>query len=160
MNKHFNKFSASQKGFTVIELIVVITIIAILSAVILLSVTQYINKGKDSNISGNLAVLVPAGEVYYNIENAAYGDGYTGFCDPDKNSAIKNAISQMPQNPTGDCLGGLTPGLCCNVAPDGDSWAACAQEFTYNTQAYCVDSRGVKKEILNSSCTSAIVSCD
>ena len=63
-----------NKGFTLIELIIVIVIIAILSAVILFSITQYINKGKDSNISANLAVLIPAGEVYYNSYNSTYKD--------------------------------------------------------------------------------------
>ena len=37
-----------QKGFTIIELIVVIAIIAILAAIVMVNVTQYINKGKDA----------------------------------------------------------------------------------------------------------------
>lgn len=148
-----------EKAFTLIELIVVITIMVVLSGIILFSVTQYISRGKDSNISGNLSVLVPAGEVYYNAENIANGDGYTGFCDPNQNSVIKNSLAQIPQNPAGDCLGSLTPGICCYVNYDGNSWAACAREFTDSANAYCVDSRGVKKEIPNSSCTNTIVSC-
>ena len=36
-----------QKGFTIIELVVVIAIIAILSAVVLISVGVYIKKAKD-----------------------------------------------------------------------------------------------------------------
>lgn len=149
----------NQKGFTLIELIVSIAIIAVLSGIILFSITQYISRAKDSNVSGSLAILVPAGEVYYNIENAAYQDGYTGFCNPDLNSVLKSAVAQMPQGIT-DCSSGLTPGVCCNV--DNvyyDSWAACAEEFTTPAKAYCVDSRGVKKEICNSSCTASITSC-
>lgn len=146
-------------GFTLIELIVAITVIAILFGIILLGITNYINKGKDSNISGNLAVLIPAGEVYYNAENISNGDGYTGFCDPNQNSVIKNIIPQMPQNPAGDCLGSLTPGICCKVSYDGNSWAACTREFTDSSMAYCVDSRSVKEEIPNGSCINTIVSC-
>lgn len=37
-----------KKGFTIIELIVVIAIIAILAAVVMVNVTQYINKSKES----------------------------------------------------------------------------------------------------------------
>jgi len=143
------------KGFTLIELVVTIAIIAVLSGVILFSVTQYINKGKDSNIYGNLAVLIPAGEVFYNGNGNSYNDTATNppgasFCDPGKNSAIKNAFSQMPQNPDGGCLDGLTPGVCCHA--ESQAWVACAIEFTYPTMAYCVDSRGMKKEIANGEC--------
>ena len=148
-----------SKGFTLIELVVTIAIIAVLSGIILFSVTQYISKGKDSNISGNLAILIPSGEVFYNGNS----NSYDGFCDPSKDSVIKTVVSQMqlPQNSTEeDCSAGFTPGVCCNVATQYfDAWAACAQEFTNTKLAYCVDSRAVKQEICNSSCISGITAC-
>lgn len=154
----YNFLLNMNKGFTLIELLVVIAIIGVLSGIVLFSITQYINRGKDSNIAGNLAILVPAGEVYYNSK----GGSYSGFCDPDKNSVIKNAILQMPLNPSGNCYDGLNnpAGLCCNVdSITENKWAACAREFTDAGSAYCVDSRGVKKEIDNSNCTNNITQC-
>ena len=47
-----------QKGFTIIELIVVIAIIAILAAIVLVNVTQYISKGNGSAIKANLSTLM------------------------------------------------------------------------------------------------------
>ena len=44
-----------SKGFTIIELIVVIAIIAVLATIVLVNVTQYINRGKDAAIKGNLS---------------------------------------------------------------------------------------------------------
>jgi prepilin-type N-terminal cleavage/methylation domain-containing protein len=128
-----------NKGFTLIELIVVIAIIAVLSGIILFSITQYINKGKDSNIAGNLAVLIPAGEIYYNNTNS-----YSGFCN---NPVVTNAVSQMP------------PGvvLNCFVEPNNSqAWAVCVKEFANPNLAFCVDSRGVKKDIPLGSCGSII----
>ena len=66
------KFQISNfdKGFTLIELIVVIAIIGLLSMVVMFSVVQYVNRSRDANIIGNLAILVSAGEVFYNSNHA------------------------------------------------------------------------------------------
>jgi prepilin-type N-terminal cleavage/methylation domain-containing protein len=133
----------NNKGFTLIELIVALAIVAVLSGVILFSVSQYINKGKDSNVAGNLAVLIPAGEVYYNANNSSY----LNFC---QNDVFKNAVSQMPKNPAGPCLSDNLAGVCCRDADQ--AWVACAQEFANSKYVFCVDSRGVKKEIENGNC--------
>jgi prepilin-type N-terminal cleavage/methylation domain-containing protein len=127
-----------DKAFTLIELVVVIAIIAILSAIILFSISLYINKGKDSNTAGNLAVLVPAGEAYYSANN----NSYAGFCT---SSVVNYAISKIPDGTT----------LYCHVAtPNYDAWAACAKEFANSSNAYCVDSRNVKEEVANTYCNS------
>lgn len=141
-----------RRGFTLIELLVVIAIVAVLSSIILFAIKQFIDKGMDSNVSANLAVLIPAGEAYYNIDNT-----YAGFCSINVN-AVKNAFSQMPENDDGSCPSTSTnpAGVCCTVACDGDvcdAWAACAEKFTDPAYAFCVDSRGVKKDISASSCS-------
>jgi len=154
-----NKNQKFIDGFTIIELLVVVAIVAVLSSIIMFSVQQYANKAKDSNVAGNLAVLIPAGETYYGINN----NSYDGFCDVSLSTVVKNAISQMPVNITNiSCYNGSTnqAGLCCRVAEDGQSWAACAKLFSNTTLAYCVDSRGIKKQISSSLCTNTFVSCD
>ena len=165
MNNYINR------GFTLIELIVVIAITAVLSAVILFSVTIYINKGRDANVYGNLSVLVTAGEAYY----GGNSNSYAGFCDPTQasGSVLKNVLSQMPTNINGPCYAStLTAttnpqGACCTVATGtnvGLAWVAYAKEFTTPTSMYCVDSRGVKEDIPISgnpgcSCTGNATTC-
>ncbi len=125
-------------GFTLIELVVVITVIVILSAIILFTVSQYINKGKDSNIKGNLAVLVASGEVYYNGPgDNSYGDpNGVSFCS---SNVVINAFNQIPSDASPVCV--VQDPLA------GKAWVACAKLFTDSTKAYCVDSRGVKEEM-------------
>jgi prepilin-type N-terminal cleavage/methylation domain-containing protein len=127
------------KGFTIIELIVAIAIVSVLSGMILFSVTQYINKGKDSNISGGLSSLIPAGEVWYN-GNSSNPNSYTDFCTA---SVVLNVFNNMPT--------GANP--VCYVDSGGQKWAACAKKLTSTTVAYCVDSRGMKNEILLTTCS-------
>ena len=143
----------TKKGFTLIEIVVVVIITAILSAIVMFAVTHYINKGKDANVAGNLTVLVPAGEIWYRANNS-----YENFCT---SQAVSNAISQMPENTQGPCYNkDKNPaGLCCKVSDDYLSWAACAAKFSDPNFAYCVDSRGIKKEIGIKSCNENITSC-
>src|ERR1035437_2671286 len=54
-----------QKGFTIIELIVVIAIIAVLAGIVLVNVTSYINKGKDAAAQGNLASMLTNSAVWF-----------------------------------------------------------------------------------------------
>lgn len=124
-----------KNGFTLIEIIVTIAIIAVLSGIILFSITQYIKKGKDSNIQGNLAVLVPAGEAWYN----GRGNSYEYFCDSSAVDSVKNQLDQ-------------TQVLCYVKEPLYQEWAACADKFSDSSKAYCVDSRNMKKEIDKSYC--------
>jgi len=112
--------------------------------VVLFSITQYINSSKDTSIKGNLSILSASGEVYYNN----YGDTYDGFCT---SAPVKNAFLQMPHIAGGESY--------CAVNPSGDAWAACSRLFIDNRIAYCVDSRGVQREICNDSCDSSTIVC-
>ncbi|MCX6721887.1 MAG: prepilin-type N-terminal cleavage/methylation domain-containing protein, partial [Candidatus Staskawiczbacteria bacterium] len=47
-----------QKGFTIIELIVVIAIIAVLAGIVLVNVTSYINKSRNAAVKGNLSTML------------------------------------------------------------------------------------------------------
>jgi prepilin-type N-terminal cleavage/methylation domain-containing protein len=143
-----------SKAFTLIEILVAIAITAILSGIVLFSITQYVNRGKDSNISANLAILVPAGETFYSGNN----DSYEGFCE---SSVVKNAILQMPLNSNGNCYSSENlSGLCCKVDDIFfDKWAACAKSFSNHSNAFCVDSRGIKKQIESRDCSASIIEC-
>ena len=148
------------KGFTLIELIVVITIITVLSSIILFSVNQYVAKGKDSSIEGNMTVLVPSGEAYYNGpgQNSYGQSGGSNFCN---SSVVTTAMSQMPKNTNSACPSTAQnpTGLCCRVDDYGQAWAACAKLFATQT-AYCVDSRGMKEDSMPaSSCNNNLTRC-
>jgi len=125
-----------QKGFTIIELLVVIAIIAVLAAIVLVNVTQYINKGKDAAIKGNLATALTDSAVHFD-SNGAYNS--PDFCASSQWTNISTAITNA---------GGTT--VTCKSS--ATQWCACSQEKGTTTTSYCVDSTGTVKETASSAC--------
>jgi prepilin-type N-terminal cleavage/methylation domain-containing protein len=121
-----------KKGFTIIELIVVIAIIAVLAAIVMVNVTSYINKGKDAAVQGDLAGIMTDAAVYFDTNG-----NYTNVCsDTTVVAALAAADAAYDGNATPNQV------TDCNGA--AAAFAACGQ--LKNSDAYfCVDSTGVKK---------------
>jgi len=120
-----------QKGFTIIELIVVIAIIAVLAAIVLVNVTQYINKGKDAAAQGNLASMLTNSAVWISSGNSTYAGyiasvtGGASYITALTNSSAGYTVTQA-YTPTDD-------GFCASVVLKGTG-----------TPNFCVDSSGKK----------------
>ena len=120
-----------SKGFTIIELLVVVAIIAVLAAIVLVNVTAYINQGKNAAIKGNLATTLTNGAVFYDTNS-----DYDGFCASSNFTGPSAAIT---------AAGGTA---VCDDPPDA---ACCACSTLKTTTAepvgstFCVDSTGYKK---------------
>ena len=80
----------SQKGFTIIELIVVIAIIAVLSSIVLANVTKYTGKGRDAAIKGQISEIRTAATDFF-ISNGTY----TGMCSSGPCYNAKNNIANL-----------------------------------------------------------------
>lgn len=131
----------NQKGFTIIELIVVIAIIAVLAGIVLVNVTSYINKGKDAAIKGNLASLL--------TDAAPIFDTYGTYTNSAANSVCGTggpwATSILPAL----TAAGSTTTSCANTS---DKWCACASLKNVAANQFCVDSTGYKKETASNTC--------
>ena len=63
MLKFFNKKDENNKGFTLVELVVVIAILAILVGLLVPQYTKYVDKARKSSDASNLANMVRAVEI-------------------------------------------------------------------------------------------------
>lgn len=71
-------FSAkSKKGFTLLELLIVITIIGIIAAVVMASMSQSKAKGADAGVKNNIVNARSQAEVYFTSNNRSY----LGMCN-------------------------------------------------------------------------------
>ena len=119
-----------SKGFTIIELLVVVAIIAVLAAIVLVNVTQYINRGKDAAIKGNMATILTNSAVFY--DDTALGNGtYTSFATNSGYTVPAAAIVAIGKT--------VTPGIITS------KFCACATLYDTTNTTYCIDSSGYKK---------------
>jgi prepilin-type N-terminal cleavage/methylation domain-containing protein len=148
-----NKKNKLLTGFTIIELIVVIAIVAVLASIVLVNVTKYINKGKDAAIKGDLSTLATNAIIYYDDTSKGNGD-YSGFT-ADTTIGCNSPISTAITNAGGSLV-------CAETATTGAAWCGCSQLKDDTTKYFCVDSTGARKEsttTCTTSCTTASPDC-
>jgi type IV pilus assembly protein PilE len=78
------KVDLSQKGFTLIELMIVVAVIGILAAIAYPNYTQYVRRGKAAEATSTLANLKSRMEQYFQ-DNKTYADvggGVVAPCSP------------------------------------------------------------------------------
>ncbi len=83
----------NRRGFTIIELIVVIAIIAVLAAIVTTNVMQYIAKAKDAVIKVEARQLYEEASIFY-IKNNSYDNICTN--DPEFKKITDSIIGLIP----------------------------------------------------------------
>lgn len=151
--------ASRRSGFTLIELLVVIAIIGILAAVILASLNNARNKGRDAAVKSNLATVRVQAQLYYDIygkyrNNAnsgafSYTDCQTTttvFGDTGGNSAEARGISQVvAQAIFAAHEAGGSGGMLCRQDATNQKYIAAVKMNTGNY--WCVDADGGAKDI-------------
>jgi len=149
-----------QKGFTIIELIVVIAIIAVLAAIVLVNVTKYIDKGKDASAKANLSTMLTNAITFYStnykFDNFQTADTYAA------NAACAAGTPAADAGFLAPCSGITNSGYevktTCDVAKcaaTSTKWCALITEKAV-ANTYCVDSTGVKLEKASGTCVAGV----
>lgn len=157
MKYESNAVPARTKGFTLIELLVVIAIIALLSSVVLASLTSARAKGKDATIKAQMAQMRSQSALYYSNTGNFYGSVSGGYRDDDASNCIGAATAGTVLNSTNG-LGELMASayaqsggrIFCAVGDSThDSWAVAVRlnDPSGSNTGWCVDSSGAAKEV-------------
>ncbi|MEI7424794.1 MAG: type II secretion system protein [Candidatus Staskawiczbacteria bacterium] len=136
-----------SKGFTIIELIVVIAIIAVLAGIVLVSMSGYQGKAKDSAILEELhgiAIGVMADNVGSSGLSMTAGDVCTGSTiATDQWNAVKTAAGGGNYA----CYGSV------------DKFCACAISLADTKKWICADATGMTKTITAATNAAALTAC-
>jgi prepilin-type N-terminal cleavage/methylation domain-containing protein len=130
-----------KNGFTIIELVVVIAIIAVLAGIVLTNVTQYAKKGKDAAIKGQMSQIRTAATDF------SYTAGtYSGMCPGTGVTACDKTESNIAN------LGGLF-----NKSNFGSTFYCISFYLSDHTNKWCVDNTGYAGS--SDDCDSSPYSC-
>jgi general secretion pathway protein G len=139
-----------KKGFTIIELVVVIAIIAVLSSIVTTGVNKYRAQSRDAVRKAELREMQKALSLYY-ADNGSYpstipfgcNSNWCGYCSDFNNmsnyipSLTPKYMGKLPIDPGGAGVSGCSSGSHCYLyRSDGVSYkllAHCTPEGTWGS---------------------------
>jgi len=140
-------FLFKKTGFTIIELVVVVAILAVLSTVVAGNLVTYIAKANEATIKGNMSTIASSATAFFDREGE-WNNVFVAANNPTAANAMHSINSIIAPNT-----------IVTALKSDNSSWCACtvlvqrggSQGTSLNT--FCVDSFGYRKES-SPTCTS------
>jgi prepilin-type N-terminal cleavage/methylation domain-containing protein len=140
--KNLKQSYKDDAGFTLVELLVVISIIGILTSVVLVSVSTANKRGNDAAVQSDLSEIRAQAQMYYNNYSGYVATpplGSAGTCATAGTVFADTKVKQQI-DAAEKANGGRT--VVCNVSIDGADYAVSSELSTAGTY-YCVDSNGI-----------------
>ncbi len=142
----------TDKGFTLIEILVVISIISLLTALILIPLTETRIKAKDGRIVLSMAQIRPVAALYFSDHNNTYAGLES---NPNITILLNDVGANGGEKPSDGSVG-------ADIFIDGvENNKYCIEVKMNNATFWCVDYTGVSKKYNEDpGCGAAYFSCD
>lgn len=127
----------NRAGFTLVELMVVITIVGILASIVLIDLSNTRKKGEDAAVQLGLREVRNAAELYY-----SNNETYVGVCDTSDNTLSNSGDFGRIENYLNE-HNGPTGIIGCR---ESDNAYAVISSLNLGN-CWCVDSQGSSREV-------------
>lgn len=139
-----------RRGFTLVELLIVLAVIGVLASIVVSTLSSAKKKASDSSLKSGLSTIRSQGE-YYNTVNGSYVGSATAFAAAQTSDAcltagsLFNTTDGMGNNlqKLSDTYDPLGWSLTCAIGDTPDSWAVSSPLKMGDT--WCVDYTGASK---------------
>ncbi len=163
----------SEHGFSLVELLMVIAIIGILSAVVTGSLATSRGRAANASIKSSLANARPQAELFYDTNGSS---GYLGVCGSANSTGGEESIQKFINSANDQSpASGTTPGYTTSVSQTNTTISVChsnAADWAISVPLkapetlgattyyyYCVDSRGTSSNRVNPIGSTGAVIC-
>lgn len=141
--KKFKKSLFGEAGFSLVELLIVITIIGVLSTIVLSNISNSRARAYDSKVKQQLSNFRTGAEIYFtNQEPTTYGPTSVSC-----SNGIFNDVSPENGSPGLYIAAGNLPDLTQVVCGSTGSAYAVKATLYSGTDYWCVDNRGASRMI-------------
>lgn len=134
------------RGFTLLELLIVIAIIGLLSAVVLMSLDESRERGRDANRASQVQEFIKAAELYF-TDNGVYPDDgvadntYNYMSAPGVDGFVSDEGGYLSRIPDDPLYSDVNEGYQYCSSSDGDSFTILVHAESGNGD-FCYVSRG------------------
>ncbi len=135
---------ARRAGFSLVELMIVITIIGILSTIVLQSLSNARSRAYDSKVKQQLSSFRTAAEIYFTNNENSYGPAIN--CG----SGVFNDVDAVNGSPGLYIAEGNLPDFAIPVCQSTDSAYAVQVPLYSGNEYWCIDNKGSSRTISGS----------
>lgn len=154
-----------SKGFTIVELLIVIVVIGILAAISIIAYNNVQQKARDSQRAQDIKTIAKALEMYY-LDHGSYPPSGCGSNCPSpkvintswastadgswsilKNALVPKYISALPEDPRGGSVASISGGHSYDYVVPGASWCNSTPSGQLYLITYRLEASDQKKEV-------------
>lgn len=139
-------FFKKSRGFTLIEILVVMSIISLLSSIILAATSSARGKARDAAVKTNMIGARSAIEVFYTTGNTYGSQAFTADCGGTVSGAFGDTAVQA-QIDGAIAKSGQTAATAAKCFSNGVSFVLGVQYYTTTASGWCVDSLGSSRSV-------------